>query len=190
MAAVGVVAIIIGAYLFQILRLHGVQNDLKAQTATNDSLRAQLHDLGDFEALNQELKSKTSLISGLTADEVRWSVVLSDVSLVIPPETWLTGFSGSVSAPAVGSAAAGANAAAGASAPSLGTIQMNGTTFTHLDVAVWLTRLNQIDAFTLPYVTLSAKASLDGTAIVNFNSSVQLSSKAFRTNQSGAQRKI
>jgi Tfp pilus assembly protein PilN len=176
-AAVGVIVILVGAYVIQAVRLHSEQNKLDAQNEQNNALKSRIAALTDFDRLNKELDAKSKLVASLTQDEVRWSVLLADVSIVIPSDAWLGGFTGNVTA------AAGAGG-------SLGSIQMNGTTFTHLDVAKWLTRLDEVDAFLSPYLTLSTKAAVNGVETVNFNSSVQLSAKAFRQNQPGAQRKI
>jgi len=120
----------------------------------------------------------------LTADEVRWSVILADVSLVIPSDVWLTNFAGAVSA------SAGQRPEAGAAASAPGTIQLTGVTFSHLDVAKWLTRLAGLQEFANPYLSLSSKAAIATTQVVNFNSSVDLSEQAFRKNQRGAERPL
>jgi hypothetical protein len=68
---------------------------------------------------------------------------------------------------------------------------MNGTTLGHADVAKWLTRLQSVDAFLFPYLSLSAKSGeIAGVTIVNFNSSIRLGAEALRTNQRGARREL
>jgi hypothetical protein len=61
-------------------------------------------------------------------------------------------------------------------------------TFSHLDVAKWLTRLAGVDAFTDVYLSISSKAVIGPTSVVDFNSSVSLSDQALRRNQPGAGR--
>ncbi len=186
LAAIGVVAILVGAYLFQLVRLHSEQNKLAAQTKANTELRAELATLKDFDTLQQQLKAKADLVSTLTQDEVRWSRVLGDVSMVIPRDAWLIGFTGTVAPSQIG----GTKSTKPGETVVLGQIQMNGVTFTHVDVAVWLTRLSEVEGFTLPYLSLSSKTKIDDVEVVDFNSSVNLSDKAFRANQPGAQRKV
>lgn len=183
-AAAGVIALLVGAFLFQSLRLAGERDRLAQQQEENASLRAQVAELADIERQNAELRAKRALVDQLTRDEVRWSVILADISVVIPSEAWLTTFTGNVTAPATGAAAPTGGPV------TLGSITLNGTTFRHEDVATWLTLLGEIEAFTLPYVTLSTKATIGETEVVNFNSSVQLSEAAFRRNQQGAQRRL
>lgn len=183
-AGLGVVAVFALFYVVQDVRLRSERHALDAQEARNATLQAQIADLAEFDQLQRTLKQKTQLLSTLTQDEVRWSVVLADISLVIPSEVWLTSFTGAVAASAAPSGGGATTAA------SSGTIQMSGATFSHLDVAKWLTRLGAVDGFASPYLSLSAKASIGTTPIVNFTSSAQLSDKAFRRNQRGAVRLV
>jgi Tfp pilus assembly protein PilN len=181
LALIVVLAVVYGA---ETLRAHSEQNKLKAQQAQNDALRSQVAQLARFDQKEGELNQKTQLLDTLTQNEVRWSVVLADVSLLIPSDVWLTNLTGSVSA------SFGQSAAPGASASSIGSIQLTGVTFAHLDVAKWLTRLAQIEAFADPYLSLSSKGVIGTTDVVNFNSNVQLSQDALRKNQRGAERPL
>lgn len=185
-AGVAVVAVFALVYVVQTVRLNSEKGKLEAQQARNSSLKAKVAQLAAFDLLAKELKSKTDLVSALTQAEVRWSVLLADISLVIPSDAWLTSFTGNINV----AAAAGGGGAAGGSALELGAIQLNGNTFTHVDVAKWLTRLAGVDAFVLPYLSLSSKGTIGETEIVLFTSSVRLSPAAFRKNQRGAERPI
>ncbi|HJR19611.1 MAG TPA: PilN domain-containing protein, partial [Actinomycetota bacterium] len=144
-------------------------------------LQRQVTQLQGFAQLQQTLRTKEQLLGQLTAGEVRWSLLLNNISLVIPSDVWLTNFSGSVQV------AAGAVAPPPTTGP-IGTIQVSGSTFTHLDVARWLSRLTGVDEFLFPYLSLSSKTSDDVQTLVDFNSSVQLSQEALRRNQPGGQR--
>lgn len=179
MAAAGValVALYAGVYVLQETRLRGERDRLAEQQRTNAQLRAKVAELAQFESAEAELKRKEGLVGALTKEEVRWSVLLADVSLVIPADVWLTALSGTVQEQGE------------AATKTVGQITMSGTTFTHLDVAKWLTRLATAREFFFPYISLSAKATLFAIPIVNFNSTVQLSPSALRANQKGAERK-
>lgn len=180
-AGIALVVLLAGVYGFQVARLAGERNRLEDQEDRNADLRAKIAELSEVDRLQRLLVQRTELMSTLTVDEVRWSVILGDISLVIPSDAWLTTFTGTVNA-------GGADVTDGT--PVLGTLNMNGTTFSHTDVAKWLTRLAGVDSFTFPYLSLSAKAVIGDTPVVNFNSNVQLSEKAFRKNQRGGGRKI
>lgn len=184
--AVGVAIVVLLAIVFgaELVRLHGQQNKLKTQQDTNAQLQAQVAQLAQFATLETQLRQKTALLTSLTTNEVRWSVLLTDVSLVIPSNVWLTNLTATVTA---GSTQAGPGAA---TATVLGSIQLTGVTFSHIDVAKWLTRLAGVDAFANPYLSLSSKAVIGPTQVVDFNSSVQLSGQALRRNQEGAERPL
>lgn len=183
-AGAGLVAILMLVYGVQELRLHGERSRLEAQQERNADLQAEVSRLEEFDRLQRELRQKTALLTDLTQNEVRWSVVLADISLVIPSDVWLTNFSGSVTIQAQ------EEGAAEEGETPLGTLELAGTTFSHADVAKWLTRLAGVDGFTFPYLSLSTKAAIDETPIVNFNSSAQLAEAAFRRNQRGAERTL
>lgn len=172
---VGLMAVTYGA---QEVRLRAERNALADQEARNAELQAQVAELREFQALEDELQEKTELLGRVSDSEVRWSVLLADLSLVIPSDVWLTTLSGSITE------------SAEEEATTLGQIQLNGTTFTHPDVARWLARLSSVDAFVFPYLSLSAQGTIGTVEVVNFTSSVQLSPQALRANQRGARRTL
>jgi Tfp pilus assembly protein PilN len=177
---VGVLALI---FVAEIFRLNGQKNTLEEQQQTNAALESQVATLSQFQQLETQLQQKSTLLKNVTQDEVRWSVILADVSLVIPTDTWLTNLT------ATETVNSGTQAAPGAQANQvLGTIQLTGVTFSHLDVAKWLTRLAGVDAFTNSYLSISSKGTIGATGVVNFSSSAELSDQAFRRNQRGADR--
>jgi Tfp pilus assembly protein PilN len=180
----GVALVVLLALVFvaELISLHGQKNTLEAQQAKNATIQEQVSQFSQFQQLEVQLQQKTTLLKTLTRDEVRWSIVLADVSLVIPSDTWLTNLS------ATQTTTSATQPAAGAQAQVLGTIQLTGTTFSHLDVAKWLTRLAGVDAFTNPYLSLSSKGLIGTTSVVTFNSTTDLSDKAFRRNQPGSER--
>jgi len=179
-AGLALIALLAIVYLSQEFRLRGERGNLERQEDVNADLQAEVAQLSEFGGLVEELESREELLEDLTSDEVRWSVLLADVSLVVPSDVWLTNFTGSVSL--------GVDQEEEGSV--LGTIQMDGTTFDHPDVARWLTRLDGVDAFLIPYISLSTRTQIANVQVVDFNSSVQLSPLAFRRNQPGGQRDL
>jgi Tfp pilus assembly protein PilN len=182
-AGVALIVLLGLVYAAEIVRLQGQKHALDTQQTTNAALQSQVAQLSQFQQLETQLQQRSTLLSNLTQDEVRWSVVLADISLVIPSDTWLTNFTASENASGTAQPAPGTTGTT-----PLGSIQLTGTTFSHLDVAKWLTRLAGVDAFTNAYLSLSSKATIGPQPVVNFNSSVQLSDQALRRNQPGAER--
>lgn len=181
-AGIGLVVVLGLFFIVQVGRLSTERNTLAAQQAENASLQSTVQSLNEFDKLAKELAAKTKLIDGLTATEVRWSIVLSDISLIIPSNAWLTNLTATV------------NVTAASSRPSagqrvtLGKVDLTGVTFTHVDVAKWLVRLAGVEGFTFPYLSLSARSTIGETPVVEFTSSVELAEPAFRKNQVGAER--
>lgn len=187
-AGLGLVVLLGAIYGLQTARLASERSELEVQEEVNADLTRQAASLAQFERVQQELANRQRLLQQLTAAEVRWSALLADVSLVIPSNVWLTTLNGSVRDAAEETPATpGTPAAAGPTA--IGEIQMGGVTFEHIDVARWLTRLAGVDAFLLPYISISQRTSLDDVDVVTFNSSVDLTDESLRRNQRGGERR-
>ena len=168
---VALLAIVGGFYFLQVVRLAGVDEDIRAQEGTNAGLRGQIAELQDIAALEQEIAATRDLLSTLLQDRILWSGVMRDVSLVIPGEVWLDGLS------------AGVGAVAGEAAPVttqglVGQISFSGFAFDHRDVALWLSRLEDVRGFINPWLSSSTKSELGTTTVVQFASSVDLSEEA------------
>jgi Tfp pilus assembly protein PilN len=180
LGGVALLALLALVYGVQAARLAGERSRLEAARRQTASLERQVAQLRSFADLQQTLRTKEQLLGRLTANEVRWSVILADVSLQIPAEVWLTSFSGSVQAEP--------QPTQPGQPRTVGSIQMSGMTFTHLDVAKWLVRLAGIREFAFPYLSLSSRAEQAGQQLVQFNATVDLSEAALRRNQPGGAR--
>ena len=113
----GLVALLVLVFFLQAARLSGARGDLEAQERANSRLERQVNQLQGFAQLQATLRTKEQLLGQLTVNEVRWSLLLNNISLVIPSDVWLTNFSGSVQAVA---AAPGAATGARRNDPGLG----------------------------------------------------------------------
>ncbi len=175
--AVGVVvmAILGGVFVVQSGRLDKANQDLEAQRATNSSLQLQIAHLTKFRDLKTQLQERQALVDSLQQGEVEWSGVLRDVSSVIPSDMWLTSITGQVGG-------AGATTAS-ASAPGsniIGNIQFQGNAFDHPTIALWLTRLEQVNGWVNAWVSSATKTDVEGQQVVQFTGSVDLTVDAER----------
>ena len=180
-AGLALVAVLALVFIVQAARLSGERGNLTEQREANSRLQRRVTQLQGFAQLQTTLRTKEQLLGQLTANEVRWSLLLNNISLVIPSDVWLTNFTGSVQPPPT-------TPTAPATTGPIGSIQVSGSTFTHLDVARWLSRLSGVEEFLFPYLSLSAKQPSETETLVNFNSSIQLSQDALRRNQPGGRR--
>jgi Tfp pilus assembly protein PilN len=178
--AVGLLVLLaIGAFYFlQVVRLNEVQDDVAAQEARNAELQAQINDLQDIAALETEIATTRTLLNDLLADRVLWSGILRDVSLVIPGEVWLNSLTGSTGTPAAGSTETTTTTPVTTGAGLVGQISFTGFAFEHPDVALWLSRLEDVRGFVNPWLSSSAKSVIGTSEVVQFTSSVDLSEQA------------
>ena len=205
-AVVAVGLIVLGAlgafYFLQVLRLNEVEDNIAAQEAENDRLRSQIAELQEIDVLQQEIEATRTLLNGLLADRVLWSGVLRDVSLVIPGQAWLSGLNGQVGVPGATGATTtvapgtpGTTTAAGAATTTpgqaaqggtlVGQISFDGFAFTHREVALWLSRLEDVRGFINPWLSNSTKTDIGTQEAVQFTSSVDLSEQALARRGSG-----
>lgn len=185
----GLLLVIGGFYFLQVLRLSGVEEDIQAQEAQNAGLQQQINELDDIAALEQEIAQTRQLLEALLQDRVLWSGVMRDISLVIPGELWLEGLTGTVGAATAEGAETAAPVTTGESGL-IGQISFNGKAFDHLDVALWLSRLEDVRGFINPWLSSSTKTQIgeEGAAVnlVQFSSSVDLSEQALARRTGGA----
>ena len=203
--AVGLIALAgLGAFYFlQLLRLNEVEDDITAQEAQNAQLQSQIAELQEIDVLQQEIEATRTVLTSLLADRVLWSGVLRDVSLVIPGQAWLSGLNGQVGTVAGAGTTTtttpgtpGTTTAAGATTATtttgqaqpgvlIGQISFDGFAFTHRDVALWLSRLEDVRGFINPWLSNSTKTNIGTQEAVQFTSSVDLTEQALARRRGG-----
>jgi Tfp pilus assembly protein PilN len=181
-AVVGVLVLAaLGAFYFlQQMRLNDLERDLAEQQAENDRLRGEIAELQEFDQQQRELAASEDLLNTLLADEVRWSGVLRDISLVIPGQTWLTTLNGQITQDA-GATTQPAEGPSGL----IGQISFNGFGLSHRAVALWLTRLEDVEGFANPWVSTSQKTEIGLQEVVQFTSTTDLSEQVLARSQGG-----
>jgi Tfp pilus assembly protein PilN len=183
-AAIGVVALVLlGVFFFmQQLRLNGLRDDIEAQQQANRTLEAQIAELRQFDELQQELIATRQLLDQILADEVHWSGLLRDVSLVIPGTVWLTSLEGSLAVP---DAATTTGTPGTVGQGLIGQIAINGNALGHRAVALWLSRLEDVEAFANPWASNSQQTEIGATEVAQFSSTVDLSEFALARRPGG-----
>ncbi|MBV9098922.1 MAG: PilN domain-containing protein [Frankiaceae bacterium] len=181
LAGCGVAAIaVVGLLTYQ--AHHGV-TAAKAQLAQAQSQEASLTSqrtgLQSVQDVYNQVAAKNAMLTRAMGGEVRWSTYLSDISLRVPSNVWLT----SITATETGATGAtGAPATPASAAPVLqsgiGTVGFTGVAFSHDDVATWLDALAKEKGFTNVYFTSSTKGAIGPRPVVNFASQVVLTPAA------------
>ena len=167
-----VLLVLAGFYLVQVLTLQGVEEDIEIQQAVNAELEAQIAELQDIAALEAEIERTRVVLSGLLADRVLWSGILRDISLVIPGEVWLSGLTAQLGL------GEGGETDPAVTTGVVGQISFSGFAFDHRDVALWLSRLEDVRGFVNPWLSTSSKTEVGAQEAVSFTSSVDLSDQA------------
>jgi Tfp pilus assembly protein PilN len=171
-AGVAVLALIIFMWVLQGFTESRLNRDLAAQNATNAQLQQQVNELQHFAALRTDLQDRQAVLSEALATTVSWSGVLRDLALVIPDRSWITTFTGSVSAQP------GVVIPAAPGGTLIGTVQVQGNSLDTDTIALWLTRVEQIKGWVNAWVSAFTKTAAGSTPVWQFTSTIDLTSKA------------
>jgi Tfp pilus assembly protein PilN len=146
-------------YVWQNGQVSNKQTELDGLTAETAAVQQQAAALRPYAAIQTERTAMTQTAMGIYDSRVPWSTILQEISLVIPDNVRLQSLSGTVPA-AMLPGAAGPAAPAGALTTD---ITFTGTTYTHKDVAEFMTRLGLIPQLANIQLASSAAAASTGT---------------------------
>ena len=166
LCAVGVVALLFVAASSAVSE---AGTEVETATAQNTALQAETARFADVQAVYGRAAAAQAMLTTAMGEEVRYSQYLNDLSLTVPENVWVKNVTfAQVPAPAV----------AGSTTPGIGTVTFTGVGFKHDDVAVWLDSLAKQKGYVNPYFTTSTRALLGNRKIVNFTSTVTMTSEA------------
>jgi len=171
LVVVGLVAL----FFFRNLELNRERERLATAQAQAKVLQAKVDLLEEFAKLEETVKQKQATLAVAMTNDVAWSRLLVELSMIIPGDSWLTSFAGTAVAPA---APTGPPAAPGAQAASLGSITFSAITFDFPGVAKWITRLQELNSLTTIWVPSAAVGLIGERDIVNYSSTANLTDKA------------
>jgi Tfp pilus assembly protein PilN len=171
---------VVGAlYVHQHSAVKGAQADLDVARAQQATLQSKLSTLSSVQDVYTQVASRQTMLAQAMGSEVRWSYYLTDLSLKVPDNVWLTNITATQSdqaaAPVAGAAVP---ATPGAPTSGIGTITFAGTAFSHNDVASWLDMLGRERGFADAYFTNSTESAIGTKKVANFTSSVTVTDAA------------
>jgi type IV pilus assembly protein PilN len=156
---VAVVVVLGMVYMWQKSQVNDTQAELDGLTAQVADEQAKAAALAPYAAIQTTRTSMTQVAQGIYYSRVPWSTILQEISLVIPENVRLQSLSGTVPPGMLpGPAAPAAPGAAGST-----DITFSGTTFTHKDVAEFMTRLGLIPQLSNIQLVSSAGTATTGT---------------------------
>jgi len=168
-AGAAVVVLLIAFWFLQSQKLAGINDDIAAQTSTNQQLQAQIGQLQEFQQLQEQAAAQEALLAKAWVGEVSFSEMLMDLSRTIPSDAYLDSFNVTLAAPVT----------AGVAAPTtfVGAFTAGGAADGFESLANWITRLESVKGWVNPWVS-SATETAANTGLYTFTSGVDLSEDA------------
>ena len=152
---VAIVAALGMVYMWQNGKVTDKQAELNALTAEVLAAQKKAVELAPYAEIQTTRTAMTATAQGIYYSRVPWSTILQEISLVIPDNVRLQSLSCTV--PATMLPGSGAPAVPGA--PGSTDITFSGTTYTHKDVAEFMTRLGLIPQLANVQLASSAGAA-------------------------------
>ncbi len=169
-----VVVVVLGlVYMWQNKQVADMQTELDDLTAQTTAVQQQIAALKPYAEIQATRTSMTATAKGIYDARVSWSTVLQEISLVIPDNVRLTSFTGAVPATMLPGTAVAVPAGTPAATAD---VTFAGVTYTHQDVADFMTRLGLIPQLTNVQLSSSTGAlGADGSlATVTFTVTASL----------------
>jgi Tfp pilus assembly protein PilN len=181
LAGVLVVVLLVGWFFLLTSQVSSAQNDLEAVQSQNLLLQNQIAELQNFADLETEVTNKTIALQTVTAGDLDWPAVMTEIAMVIPGDVWLVSMNASAGATEGASpSATEANPIRISNRPAVGRISFTGSSVCMPGVAKWLIRLATIKEFSAAWLSdATEQDSHAGCEVVDFISSIELSDDAF-----------
>jgi Tfp pilus assembly protein PilN len=164
------VAIVALLYVHEHSKVSSAQSSLTAAQDAEAGLNSKLATLASVKDTFAAVQAKQGLLTSALGGEVRWSYILSDISLRIPHNVFLTAMSATET-----TLTAAPTPATDVAASSIGTMTFSGTALRHDDVAAWLDSLAKEKGFATPTFSSSTEGS---SGDVTFTTGVNVTSSA------------
>lgn len=167
--AVLVVLLLVGLVVMAASRsVTSAEEELAASQTETARLKKQQAAFANVGAIYAAADAAQAQLVTAMGDEMRFSQLLTDLSLSIPSSVWVGNVSLSATPP--GTSMSGT--------PTVGSFSVSGIGFSHEDVALWLESVANLKTYTDPYFSSSSEALLGKRKIVNFSSTASITPAA------------
>lgn len=156
----------------------GRQEDRRDRaSAEARGLQVQVTALQEFADLEKSVEERRETLSTIMQGDVAWSRLLIELSMIIPGDSWLTAFTGTVADQDNEQPPATQPSTAGAAAPptKLGELTFVGNTFDFPGVAKWISRLQELKSLQNIWVSSATKSLIGTRDVIGFSSTSDLS---------------
>ena len=174
LAALGVVG---GLWVVANSQASSAQDDLAAQQARTASLNQQAQQYAEVPVVYAQVEAARAQLSQAMGQEIRWSYVLNDLSIITPSKVWLTSVK-VTPADSTNPAVASGSSSQDYLVPGIGTVEFEGKAYKHNDVAAWLVALAKEKGLTQPYFTSSKEEAIGSQSAVTFKSQATITEDA------------
>jgi Tfp pilus assembly protein PilN len=175
------VALVAVGFVMESSKVGGAESDLAAARREGTRLSTEEKKLQGVRDTYALVDARKALLGRATAAKVKYSTFLTDLSLSMPANVWLTNVSFEARLPALGAVGPRGIARPAANAPvqpGIGTVTFSGVAFDHDDVAEWLESLAKQHGYANAYFTSSAETFIGARKVYEFESSVVLTDQA------------
>jgi Tfp pilus assembly protein PilN len=170
------------------------QEALDAATAERALLQAEAVKYSDVPKVFAAVADAQGQLKLAMGNEVRWSFFLNDLALTMPKGVSLDtlaltspppGASPLATAPSSVGASSAGEPTSGAGVPGLGTMNVSAKAFTYNTVANWLDSLAKLPTIADPYVGSISAGTEEGTKIVTYSSTGNITAEALSNRYQG-----
>lgn len=124
--------------------------------------------LKPYEERKKTFDERQEIVKTIMEDQVSWSSILNNISMIIPNDVWLYDFKADLGP--ILTAKEQKAVAPTASPP----IQINGYALDHSAVARWLVHLSEVNQFRTVWLNSSAEKEVEENKVIDFQTSVYL----------------
>jgi len=167
-------------------KVDDANSTLAGVESNNQQLQAQITQLQQFQDLETEVAQKRQALATVTARDVDWSTLLTEIALVTPTDVWFTQMNGS-RAGSEGETPASTELAEvriSKNAPA-GRVSFSGQALDMPAVAKLLVRLEEVRGVTATFLQNAVEEEQDGadgeeaevTRVVSFDTTIELTDK-------------
>jgi Tfp pilus assembly protein PilN len=168
-AVVAALVVVGGLWVVANQQAQSEQEKLDAAAVRQATVSKQVTSLAPVAAVYNQVDQRRQLLETALGGDVQWSQYLTDLSLTIPDNVWLTSMTVSPQA---------ATAGTGGTADQIANISFAGTALQHDDVALWLESLAKQKGYTSAYFNSSTEKVVGASTVVDFSSTVVVTREA------------
>jgi Tfp pilus assembly protein PilN len=176
--ALAVAGLVVGGFVWAQASANEAEEGLANEQARTSQLSTEQAKYAEVpQVLGQVDAAKAAQANAMVTD-VLWFDYLDHIAASYPKDVWLRDLTVSVAAPSTAAVAAPGTAVVVPTTPTIGTITFNGTTTVHGGTANWLDVMAATPGLADPLYSTSSRNELDGTVVVDFTSTVNVTPDA------------